>query len=194
MNSLGTSAAARGGSGSARAAAQAGSEESYPREEPVCFHLICNLPFPCEHKLEMERGDGRSTDARLSLSLETAPSAEERSLLDAKFSSGAALPGAGHVQPRDSHISDIGSSPRTESRRPPAVSGHAIPQTKPLPSKGTEQTNLGSQGEVLEPPNGLPLLPERVCQGRLPRENQTKSWLAIASACKRFHATSAALN
>lgn len=83
MNSLGTSAAARGGSGSARAAAQAGSEESYPREEPVCFHLICNLPFPCEHKLEMERGDGRSTDARLSLSLETAPSAEERSLLGA---------------------------------------------------------------------------------------------------------------
>lgn len=99
-------------------------------------------------------------------------------MLKAKFSSGVALPGADCVQPNDSHIPDsISSSPHTDSRRPPTTPGHAIPQTKPLPSKGTEQTNLGSQGVVLEPPNRLPVLPGRVCQGRLPRENQTKSLL-----------------
>lgn len=92
-----------------------------------------------------------------------------------------------------SPVASVHRRARTAADLPPCPAVPS-PQTKPHPSKGTEQTNLGSHEWSWSLQNGLPALPGRVCQGRLPRENQTQSWLGIVSACKHFHATSAALN
>lgn len=97
----------------------------------------------------------------------------------AKFSSGATLPGAHHGQPGGSHISGgIGSSPRTDSRRPPAVSGRAVPPNQTTPLQRHRANKPGVARVVLEPPKRTPSsaregLPRTTSQGK---SNQIMAW------------------
>lgn len=162
MNSLDASAAARGGSGSARAPAQAGSEEFLSRRKACVFSLksaICCFLVNTNWRWDAPTG---AALAHGSASPQEWPLQERKGLSwmpTAKFNSelfGSAS--AGHVQPHGSHIPDgIGSSP------PPTRSSHLPPSPKAKPSPPEEQSKptWGHKERSWSPPKRTP----KLCQG-----------------------------